>query len=175
METTVETCVRALCAIVCAGPEEGEAFEEFRNQCRAVLDAAWPGAEALPSIVEYMSVPSHVLACTDLDFQGFGRTSPLMIGSHPIPLHRLLEGFSHTNPERYGAVWVPVLDLSELTAQTGPNHREGLRRARAHIEYRLRPGKHTIQMDPADEGDPTVPGALPGWGGPRRPAVRQSV
>ena len=139
---SIRSCVLAFCAAVLAGreTETGEEFVALRAEVQAFLDAPWPTQPpdaAERAVVEYMLVPSHVLACVDLDFQHLSRSDPLRLTSgtsHVLHLHQIMEAFSRTSPQRYAAVWVPLLDLALVCSPPGSTQLPGLERARLHVQ-----------------------------------------
>lgn len=149
----IRSCVLAFCSAVLAGHEEGEPFVTIGQQVRAFQEAPWPAAAATPegvaerAVVEYLTaVPNHVRACTDLEYKHFHPTQPLRISDHPghvLHLHAIMEAFSRTNPQRYGALWLPLLDLAIAAAPPGAAHLPGLHKAKAHVQ-----GARATTVDP---------------------------
>ena len=147
--------LRAFCDAICNAPVPGEfaSIEQIRAQVREFVADPWPGESADRAVQDYFTcVPSHVLACTDLDFQKFSATTPLHIAEQRpgLQLHHILEIFSKTTPQVYGSIWLPVLDVADAVTPPNANHRPGLSRARMHLQSQMNNANPLYQgVDPS--------------------------
>lgn len=124
----IQQCLCTFCNVVGQGTEEGEVFADIRTEVQGFLGQTW-AEEGDAAVKEYMVVPNHRFACTDLDYKRF-TPAPLMVGGRPLHLHHILEAFSRTNPQRYACVWAPLLDLAEVTGAADTACLQG---ARSHL------------------------------------------
>ena len=136
----VHVHLRAFCDAICKAACAGDPFDKIREQVCGFVAEPWPGETADNAVRDYLTtVPNHILACTDLDFQKFSASTPLHIDNQrpPLHLHHILEAFSRTNPQQYGAIWLPLLDVAEAVADPNASHRSGLTRARMHLQSQV--------------------------------------
>lgn len=128
--STIQDCLRHFCQVVADGGEDGDVFHNVRREVQAFGTMPWPADGDVP-VREYMAVPNHVFACTDLDYKRFA-TTPLVVGNQQLHIFHILELFSRTNPQRYATVWAPLLDLAEAVTTDG-SRQQALRQAREHV------------------------------------------
>lgn len=128
-------CLRAFCASVGNGTEEGDTFVNIRKEVSSIAQIPWSDTMGM-AIQEYLSIPNHMYACTDLDYKRFS-PSPLILDGRQLHLFHILEAFSKTNPRRYASVWLPLLNLAESVVSPGSSQMSGFQAARQHLQQQM--------------------------------------
>lgn len=126
MNPSLFVSLQRFCDVIVQGGEEGEVFANIRQEVvpfTSQLKDASP--EASQAVGDFMNIPNHRFACSDLDYKRFS-TSPLVVGGKQLHLYHILEVFSRTNPQRFAMVWEPLLELAAMTQLGDAAHTQAL-------------------------------------------------